>query len=99
MKENLLLRFSLLRVIPAKFTSSTAQHTLDILLRAPLKGIAPYTAMGDKPVPVELVGPGLLAWSIFPFLIYRCDLRATVYGSSTLVTKVVQAYKLASSRC
>ena len=62
MEENLLLRFSLSRVIPAKFTSSTAQHRpLDILLRAPLKGAAPYAAMGDRPVPVELADSGLLA--------------------------------------
>ncbi len=89
MEENLLLRFSLLRVIPAKFTSSTAQHRpLDILLRALLKGAAPYAAMGDKPVPVELADSGLLAWVIFPFLFYQCNLRATIYGTHP-VTKVV----------
>jgi len=37
----------------------------------------------------QSAGPSLLAWTIFPFLIYLWNLRATVYGGSTLVTKVV----------
>jgi hypothetical protein len=40
-------------------------------------------------VPVESGGPSLLAWAIFPFINYKWNLKATVYGGSTLVTKVV----------
>ena len=42
-----------------------------------------------QPVPVESVGPSLIAWVASPFLIYQWNLRVTVYGGSTLVTKVV----------
>ncbi len=42
-----------------------------------------------KYVPVELPCPSLMAWSIFLFIDYMRNLRATVYGGSTLVTKVV----------
>ncbi len=47
------------------------------------------TALIDQPVPVESDGPSLLTWAIFPFHIYQWNLRPTVYGGSTLVTKVV----------
>jgi len=43
-------------------------------------------------VPVESGGPSLLACAIFPFLIHQWNLRPTVYGGSTLVTKVVQVF-------
>ena len=33
-----------------------------------------------QPEPVESAGPGLMAWTIFPFLIYQCNLKATVYA-------------------
>ena len=47
------------------------------------------SAIIGQPVPVESDGPNLLAWTIFLFINYRWNLRATVYGGSTLVTKVV----------
>jgi hypothetical protein len=47
-----------------------------------------YALIGQS-VPDESGGPGLLAWTLFLFLIYRWNLRPTVYGGSTLVTKVV----------
>ena len=70
MGKNLLLRFSLLRVIPAKFTSRTAQHRpLDILLRAALKSAAPYAAMGGKPVQLSqlILACWFGSYSLFSF--------------------------------
>jgi len=40
-------------------------------------------------VPIESGGPSLTAWAVFLFTHYHWNLKATVYGCTTLVTKVV----------
>jgi len=52
-------------------------------LITPASGVIGYSA------PVESGGPSLMARAIFLFLFYQCNLKTTVYGGSTLVTKFV----------
>lgn len=42
-----------------------------------------------KYVRVELPYPSYQGWNIFTFIVYQWNLKATLYGDSTLVTKVV----------
>ena len=48
------------------------------------------SALFIRYVPNELDYPCLMAWAIFIFMANQRNLKATVYGGSTLVTKVVQ---------
>jgi hypothetical protein len=51
--------------------------------------ITRVSAVIGQLVPVESGGPSLLVWAIFLFIDSMRNLKATVYGGSTLVTKVV----------
>ena len=36
----------------------------------------------NYPVSIRPASPGLIAWTIFPFLVYQLNLKATVYGGT-----------------